>query len=238
MADVLRLRRPALTGAADGDRGSAAVALVAMISALVFVAFAVSVPWGDAVASRTTSRTAADAAALAAADAWSDALHPVYARISAGDHVAASGLLATPPSSFGLAGVRAAAQQYADANDEDLVSLVVVARPGSAIGFEVTTRARHAVSGSDVRTEATSLAEARLDGGICLSGAGFGLVTHQGCLTAVPEPPASAPNPAPTTAQPGADAGAPVLTPAPAPPAPRLEELLSGHLHLTVHLVG
>ena len=216
-----------------GDEGSTLVALPVLVACLVALALAVLVPWGDAAASRTTSRTAADAAALAAAHAWDDGLHPLWAPVVSGDRTAATSLLALPPHSHALASVRAAAQQYADANGEDLVALSVVARPGSAIGFRATTRSRHAVTGTQERTEATSTAEVRLESGLCLAGGSFGLRTAHGCLTTLPEPPAP---PAPTAADPATPAAAPAVA-APAAP-PGLGDLHLGHLRSTVRLVG
>ncbi len=207
------------------DEGSALVALPVLVAVLLFVTLAVVVPWGDASASRTTSRTAADAAALAAADAWDDALAPLWAPVVGGDRAAALHLLALPPQSHALPRVRAAAQRYADANGEDLVSLTVVARPGSAIGFQAVTRARHAVTGTQVRTEATSTAEVRLDAGPCIAGSGFGLRTPTGCLTVLPEVPAP-PGPAPGVV--------PVVPAAPA----GLGDLRLAALRATVRLVG
>lgn len=213
---------------AGDDEGSTLVALPVLVVCLVSLALAVLVPWGDAAASRTTSRTAADAAALAAAHAWDDGLHPLWAPVASGDRAAATHLLALPPHSHALAGVRAAAQQYADANGEDLVSLTVVARPGSAIGFRATTRSRHAVTGTAERTEATSTAEVRLESGLCLAGGNFGLRTATGCLTTLPEPPAP---PAPPAADPAAVPAVAV----PAPP-PGLGDLHLGPLRSTVRL--
>lgn len=213
------------------DGGSTLVALPVLVTCLVALALAVLVPWGDAAASRTTSRTAADAAALAAAHAWDDGLGPLWAPVASGDRAAAAHLLALPPRSHALADVRAAAQQYADANGEDLDSLVVVARPGSAIGFRATTRSRHAVTGTAERTEATSTAEVRLESGPCLTGGSFGLRTPTGCLTTLPEPPA----PAPAPADPAAPAGAPAVA-VPAGP-PGLGDLHLGPLRSSVRLV-
>lgn len=213
---------------AGDDEGSTLVALPVLVVCLVSLALAVLVPWGDAAASRTTSRTAADAAALAAAHAWDDGLHPLWAPVASGDRTAATHLLALPPHSHALAGVRAAAQQYADANGEDLVSLTVVARPSSAIGFRATTRSRHAVTGTAERTEATSTAEVRLESGLCLAGGNFGLRTATGCLTTLPEPPAP---PAPPAADPAAVPAVAV----PAPP-PGLGDLHLGPLRSTVRL--
>ena len=216
---------------AGDDEGSTLVALPVLVACLVALALAVLVPWGDAAASRTTSRTAADAAALAAAHAWDDGLHPLWAPVASGDRTAATHLLALPPHSHALASVRAAAQQYADANGDDLVSLTVVARPGSAIGFRATTRSRQAVTGTAERTEATSTAEVRLESGLCLASGSFGLRTATGCLTALPELPPPAPA--------AADPATPVVPPAVvAPVAPSgLGDLHLGHLRSTVRLV-
>ncbi|GAA1849926.1 pilus assembly protein TadG-related protein [Myceligenerans crystallogenes] len=177
-------RRPRHDDAAE--RGSLHVLTIPVTVAFVSVAVLVIAMVGTATNDRRQSGAAADAAALAAAQEWDDQLHVLTSlHLGAGDAAGFWGLLDAPLAPFDAEDeMRAAAQEYAEANGAELTGLDIDPET-----LEVTATVRHdeVVPDTGVHAEASATARIRLAGGLCVESGSLGWLLEDGCVIEPPE---------------------------------------------------
>jgi len=168
---------------------------VPVITLLLILGLLLTAAVGSLTSERRQATAAADAAALAAAGVWDEHLGRLFGSESG---VGLWGLVGVPVLGDGAYhAMRAAAADYAERNDADLIDFRV---DTWARDVYVEVRHRRPVLGTDQRLETAATAHIELTGGLCSVGGAIGVLDDGWCRREVPPPIMVRPEPLPEPA--------------------------------------